>query len=57
MKVTKMTLNLGAAGGQRFSVEWLDPDTGDTVSAPAAGGSESVTLTPPFEGTAVLYLS
>jgi len=52
-----VTLNLDAAEGQHLSVEWLDPNTGDIVSAPAVGGSESVTLTPPFEGTAVLYLS
>jgi hypothetical protein len=50
-------LDLGVARGRRHSVEWLSPDTGEAVSAQAVGGGESVTLTPPFEGTAVLYLS
>ena len=52
-----VTLDTGGVGEQRFSVEWLDPDTGDVVSAPAVQGVGSVTLSPPFEGAAVLYLS
>jgi hypothetical protein len=50
------TVNLSAAPGT-LNVEWFNPGTGATMSAPAiTGGSTAQSFTPPFTGDAVLYL-
>ena len=49
-------VNLESFAGKTFSAEWLDPDTGNSAPAAAIKGGSKVTFSPPFSGTAVLYL-
>lgn len=48
-------IDLRAAPG-RFSVEWFDPDTGQTVAGGEIEGGRRQALGAPFRGPAVLYL-
>ncbi|MBI2023520.1 cellulase family glycosylhydrolase [Candidatus Giovannonibacteria bacterium] len=45
---------IGASGS--FSVEWMNPWTGSTVSGSSVAGGGAVSFSPPFIGDAVLYL-
>jgi hypothetical protein len=49
------TVNLSAAPGT-FKVEWLNPVTGQVTSASAVTGGTTRTFTPPFSGSAVLFI-
>ncbi len=52
------TVNLSAGSGSSFSVEWFNVSTGSTVmGASIAGGSSQQAFTPPFSGSAVLFLN
>ena len=52
------TVNLSAGSGSSFSVEWFNISTGATVmGASITGGSSIQTFTPPFSGSAVLFLN
>jgi hypothetical protein len=51
----KLTVDLSAAKGS-LAVEWLDPRTGATHTATAAGGGASESFAAPFSGDAVLYI-
>jgi len=50
------TVNLEGFPQKAFSVEWFNPDTGDSTSGTAINGGVSITLHPPFNSSAVLYL-
>jgi hypothetical protein len=51
-----LTVNLEGFVDKVFSLEWFRPETGDTISGASIGGGSTVTLDPPFDGMAVLYL-
>jgi hypothetical protein len=51
-----VTIDLSAALVQ-FHIEWFSPKTGKTVAAGMTTGGSRQTLTAPFSGEAVLYLS
>lgn len=50
-----ITLDLSATRS-RFNVEWHNVNTGQTVQASTVQGGGSVSLDPPFDGPAVLFL-
>ena len=50
------TLNLSGVAGT-FNVEWLDPVSGTVVSGELITGGGINSLTTPFGGDAVLYIS
>jgi len=50
------TVNLEEFAGKAFSVEWLNPDTGNPNLGTAVNGGINVTFQPPFSGSAILYL-
>lgn len=52
----KSTVSLGDTPN-RFAVEWIQPNTGESVAADAVTGGASREFTAPFDGDAVLYLS
>lgn len=49
------TVNLSAMKGQ-FSVEWMNPASGEKSAGGRVGGGEKRTFNPAFRGDAVLYL-
>ena len=49
------SVDLSAAVGT-FSVEWFDPEKGNTTKGNAVNGGAVETLTAPFDGDAVLYI-
>jgi chitodextrinase len=49
------SVNLISAPGN-FSVEWLNPSTGQKTTGSAVAGSSQKSFTPPFSGDSVLYL-
>jgi len=50
------TVNLKGFSKETFSVEWFNPETVDATSGTPVTGRASITLNPPFGGSAVLYL-
>src|SRR5918998_975967 len=51
------TVNLSAGAGEKFTVEWLNVNTGAKVtSATISGGSTAHSFTAPFSGPAALFL-
>ncbi len=52
----KVDVDLSASKGT-LAVEWFDPDSGATIEAEAARGSERRIFTAPFNGHAVLHLA
>jgi len=50
-----ISVDLSGATGTR-SVEWFNPSTGNTTSGGTITGGQSVNLTPPFSGIAVVYI-
>jgi len=40
-----------------FSLEWFRPETGDTIPGASVDGGSTITLDPPFNGMAILYLN
>jgi hypothetical protein len=50
-----VSVDLSGATGTR-TVEWFNPSTGDTASGGSVTGGQSVNLTPPFGGIAVVYI-
>lgn len=48
-------LDLSAAPGD-YSVQWLNPRTGQRLAAGTIAGGKNITLNPPFSGDAVLVL-
>ena len=50
-----ITMNLSAATGT-LTVEWFDPNTGDTMAGGTVTGGSVLSLTTPTSGHAVLYL-
>lgn len=52
----KATVDLSAAKAT-LSVEWFDPNSGETRKATAVGGGARRAFTAPFDGDAVLYLA
>ncbi len=50
-----VTVDLTAVSGSLL-VEWLDPQTGETMNAGSTRGGERRELSAPFRGDAVLYL-
>lgn len=51
-----VTINLSGAPGS-FHVEWFNPSNGQTSTASNVAGGGSRTLTPPFSGQAVVFVS
>jgi hypothetical protein len=52
------TVNLSAGSDSSISVEWFNVSTGATVTgASIAGGSSAQAFTPPFSGSAILFLN
>jgi hypothetical protein len=45
-----------ASAGKNFAVTWFDPMAGETISGGTVPGGGELSLTPPFEGQAVLHL-
>ncbi len=54
-RCTLMLLATSAAAGD-LSVEWLDPDTGKSMTASTVQGGGPRRLTAPFPGHAVLHV-
>jgi len=50
-----VSVDLSGATGTR-TVEWFNPSTGNTASGGTITGGQSVNLTPPFSGIAVVYI-
>jgi hypothetical protein len=50
-----VSIDLSGVTGTR-TVEWFNPSTGDTASGASVSGGQSVNLTPPFGGIAVVYI-
>jgi hypothetical protein len=53
----EITINLTEAKGVRFHVEWFDVNSEKTITDKPMDGGNLVSLTPPFTGHAVLFLS
>ena len=51
------TVNLEGFADKVFSLEWFRPETGDTIPGESVEGGSTITLEPPFDGMAVLYLN
>ena len=51
-----ITVDLESEAAHAFSVTWLNPENGNLIPGTAIQGGAIRTLTPPFEGTAVLHL-
>lgn len=52
----QFTVNLEGFAEKKFSLEWLDPETGNTVPGEPVDGGSTVALNPPSGNTAVVYL-
>ncbi len=50
-----ITADLTAAAGS-LNVEWFNPSTGQAIPGQSVDGGASVTLAPPFQGHAVLFI-
>ncbi len=50
------SVNLRAAGGRQFALEWMHPVTGAITRAGVVQGGDVRAFSPPFGGPAVLYL-
>ena len=51
------TVNLEDLVDRVFSLEWFRPETGDTIPGASVDGGSTITLDPPFNGMAILYLN
>ena len=51
------TVNLEGFVDRVFSLEWFRPETGDTIPGASVDGGSTITLDPPFNGMAILYLN